>query len=127
MPRPRNLETQLDAFPDRQPRPPLSRIAAPYQRESETSKEAALRIVPKVNALRDKVYDAIVAAGEAGATRKELEAVTGIITQTITARIHELKEEGAIRPLTYFDLEKRAVATVRREACEVLVVARGAA
>lgn len=121
-PRPRFVELQIDAFGQAK-----REKIPPYAPASETSRAAAIRIAPKANALRDQVYDAIVAAGEAGATRKELERATGIITQTITARICELKKAGDIRPLTFFSLEERKVVTVKREECEVLIVARSAA
>jgi hypothetical protein len=123
-PRPRFEDEQFSLLPVSRSEPLRIPAHAP---NSPTSREAAIRIAPRTNALRDQVYDAIVAAGEAGATRKDLEAVTGIITQTITARIVELKREGLIQPLTYFDIKARAVATVRRENCEVLIVSRGAA
>lgn len=116
---------QLDVF-GREPEK-LKPAPAPYQRDSETSREAALSIAPKASGLRYEVLSVIVDAGEAGATRKEIEQVTGMLTQTVTPRLVELEQSGEIRKLTFFDIESRSVKQIKREGCGVYVVNRRSA
>lgn len=94
-----------------------------HQASSETSKAAALRIQPKASGLRYEVLSVIVDAGEAGLTRREIEQVTGMLTQTVTPRLNELEQSGEIRKLTYLG-DDRQVHTVKRENCAVYVVNR---
>lgn len=116
---------QLDVF-GREPEK-LKPAPAPYQRGSETSREAALSIAPKASGLRYEVLSVIVDAGEAGATRKEIEQVTGMLTQTVTPRLVELEQSGEIRKLTFFYIESRSGKQIKREGCGVYVVNRRSA
>src|SRR5690242_7769430 len=93
-------EGVIDLFGESE-RPKPAKLPA-HQSHSETSKAAALRIVPKAEGMRYEVLSVIADAGDAGATRKEVEQATGMLTQSVTPRICELKEAGLIRPLTYF-------------------------
>lgn len=121
MPRPRPEVLQLDAFGRGAPKP----VPVPaYQKDSETSREAALRIQPKASGLRYEVLSVIIDAGEAGATRREIEQATGMLTQTVTPRLVELEQSGEIRKLTYFDIESRSVKQIKREGCGVYVLNR---
>ncbi len=90
---------------------------APYQADSDTSREAAERIQPHTTAMRETVYTAIASCGSDGATRKELEAITGYLTQTLCARLNELEHAGRIRKLMVLDDASREAVTVRREGC----------
>ncbi len=105
--------------------PPTPKPArgAPYQADSDTSREAAERIQPHTTAMREIVYTAIAASGSDGATRRELEAVTGYLTQTLTPRLNELEHAGRIRKLMVFDAATREAVTVRRDGCSCYVVA----
>lgn len=124
MPRgPRDLDEQFSLLPVKRSEP---RIPA-HQADSETSREAALRIAPKASGLRYEVLSVIIDAGEAGMTRREIEEATGMLTQTVTPRLVELEQSGEIRKLGYFDVESRSVKIVKREGCSVYVVNRGAA
>jgi hypothetical protein len=122
-PRPRFEDEQFSLLPVRRSEP---RIPA-HAPNSETSREAALRIAPKASSLRDDVLRVIIDAGESGATRKEIEGVTGMLTQTVTPRLVELEQAGEIRKWTYFSATERKVLTVKREGCSVYILVRGAA
>lgn len=97
------MDAALDLFT-------LPPVSPPYQKGSPTSKEAARRVAGKAPSQRERVAAAILAAGIHGITRKELEGVTGFLTQSLCARIRELKVAGVVMP--------RAV---EREGCEILV------
>ncbi len=96
---------------------------APYQPASDTSREAAERIQPHTTAMRETVYTAIASTGSDGATRKELESITGYLTQTLCARLNELEHARRIRKLMVFDAASREAVTVRRDGCSCYVVA----
>jgi hypothetical protein len=66
-------------------------------------------------------------AGDAGATRREIEVATGMLTQTVTPRLVELEQSGAIRKLTFYNGETQKIETIKREGCSVYVIARSAA
>lgn len=92
-------------------------VIAPFQRSSDTSKDAALKIEPARKSMRRETYVAILAAPH-GLTRKELEAKTGLLTQTLCARLNELENAGRITKLVDVDNEYR---TVKRSGCSVYV------
>lgn len=94
-------------------------IEPAYQPDSPTSREAARRIAPHTLAMRENVRNAITSAGERGMTRRELEGVTGYLTQTLCARLNELEQVKEIRKLTR--LENNAITVVRREGCAIYV------
>jgi hypothetical protein len=89
----------------------------PYQPASSTSKDAARKIAPHSGAMRENVLNAIIASGEKGATRKELESVTGYLTQTLCARLYELEELGEIQKSTRSHNGEEIV--LRREGCAI--------
>jgi hypothetical protein len=70
---------------------------APYQPSSETSKEAAQKIEPARRSMRREVYVTILRFPISGFTRKELEGITGLLTQTLCARLNELEKANRIR------------------------------
>ena len=70
---------------------------APHAKGSDTSEAAANAIMPAVPSLERKVYEAIVAAGDAGATNRELQEWTRIKHQTVTARCRTLVLKGRVR------------------------------
>lgn len=79
---------------------------------------------PKASGLRYEVLSVIADAGEAGCTRKEIEAATGMLTQTVTPRLVELEQSGDIEKWTYFDSETREIKVMKREQCAVYRVKR---
>lgn len=87
---------------------------APYQSSSETSKDAAIRVEPARRSMRRQVYVAILTMPYVGLTRKELEAKTGLLTQTLCGRLNELERAGRIRKLR--DVEGKLV---RRDGCSI--------
>lgn len=86
---------------------------APYQSSSETSKEAAQKIEPARRSMRREVYFTILRASN-GKTRKELEEDTGLLTQTLCARLNEL--EKAQRIAKYHDASGTLL---KRDGCSV--------
>lgn len=92
---------------------------AAYQPSSDTSKDAALRIEPVRRSMRREVYVAILAA-PLGLTRKELEAKTGLLTQTLCARLNELEKAGRIGKLWQPGTTTLAE-RVKRDGCSVYV------
>lgn len=68
--------------------------AAPFNRGSDTSREAAEAIEPHVQRLERIVLAAVRATGAKGATCDEVEAETGLSHQTASARVNALKREG---------------------------------
>jgi len=76
----RNLFDTVPVIPDR---------PAPHN-NTETSKAAAERILPRAGTLRRLVYEAIVECGAVGATNTEIHGMTGIKLQTVCARANEL-------------------------------------
>ena len=105
------------------PTMPKPARGAPYQAASDTSREAAVRIAPRTDAMRETVYTVIAASGSNGVTRKELEAITGMLTQTLTPRLNELEHARRIRKLMVLDAATREAVTVRRDGCCCYVVA----
>lgn len=86
-----------------------SRLPA-YQKASPTSKEASRAVAKRAPSQRERVEEAIHSAGAIGATRRELESLTGLLTQSLCGRINECKKLGVV------------MATVRvRDGGEVLV------
>ena len=69
--------------------PLFNHEAAPYVRNSETSREAAESIKPHVNTLCRKILDAI-ASSSGGLNCDETEALLGLSHQTCSARFRDL-------------------------------------
>jgi|SRR6185312_84667 len=93
--------------------------AVPYQRKSPTSRAAADRERPHANNHERDVFNAIVAAGEYGITRKELAASIGWAENQqnrITGRVASLIAKGSV-----VEIERR------RDGSKVLVTAGVAA
>jgi hypothetical protein len=107
-------DTEVLSLFDEPPREDLP----PYQPASSTSKDAARKIAPHSGAMRENVLNAIIASGERGATRKDLESVTGYLTQTLCARLNELEELGEIRKWTRPGPGNEEI-VLRREGCAV--------
>jgi hypothetical protein len=121
-PRPRFEDEQFSLLPVKRSEP---RIPA-HQADSETSREAALRIAPKASGLRYEVLSVIIDAGEAGMTRREIEEATGMLTQTVTPRLVELEQSGDIRKLRVVSYEggMTTITQIKRDHCAVYVANR---
>ncbi|MCB9840971.1 MAG: hypothetical protein H6809_04905 [Phycisphaeraceae bacterium] len=74
---------------------PLS-LPAHHKAPRGTSEVAAKRAARRAPTHRQRLYAAIVDAGEAGATDAELEELTGIRAQTISPRRGELVRMGLV-------------------------------
>lgn len=115
----RTVMDELDLVPEPKPKvvdPDQASFFEPFQRHSETSREAADAIRGKASkTLRAKVYRAIVASGDRGMTDPELQAELGLTGSTQRPRRVRLVELGLV-----IDSGKcRASATGRR--CTVWV------
>lgn len=69
----------------------------PHAVGSETSLEASESVRPSAAYMRNVVLRMIKLNGETGATCDEVEAVTGFIHQTCSARFRELELKGLIK------------------------------
>lgn len=87
------MTIQAGATPDLFSDPP----PAPYQRHSETSRAAALDIMPKAGTLRRRVLDSIIAAGKHGRTDDEIQAFERMDPSTQRPRRIELVEAGLVK------------------------------
>lgn len=94
--------------------PYTGRDHTPFAVNSETSFEAAIRAQKFVSQQGMEVYAWLKAQGTHGGTRKELEAATGIKTQSLCARLKALQDAGAIQATDQ-----------RRSGCQVYVVVCG--
>lgn len=70
-------------------------VTTPFS-NTTTSLAAAIAIEPHAETLRERVYAAIVKAGERGATDEEIQAATGMDGNTQRPRRVELARAGAI-------------------------------
>ncbi len=70
----------------------------PHALGSETSREAAEAVKPRAALLRARCLAVVEAAGLEGATCDEVEAATGLLHQSASARVRELVQLGAIVP-----------------------------
>lgn len=68
---------------------------APYAAGSDTSKEAADAILPRVGTLQAMVLE-LIQASRGGLTCDQVEAQMGGKHQTVSARVYELKNKGLI-------------------------------
>ena len=75
---------------------PLSLYTPAPHSDQDTSRDAAKRIVPHLARLETLVYEAIRAAGPEGLCDHEIEAQTGLIHQTASARRRELVLKGMV-------------------------------
>jgi len=75
---------------------PLFDWAPPYQRDSETSREAAEHIEPVAGTLRAQVRRFIERRGAWGATRDEICASLNLTIQSVTPRVNELLRDGHV-------------------------------
>lgn len=76
--------------------PGMSRSLPPFQRHSDTSREAAVRMYEKAPTIRRKVYEFIYSRGKAGATAAEVKAALGLRGSTVRPRIVELRQRGLV-------------------------------
>lgn len=81
----------------------------PFQKHSDTSREAAQAIKPDTSELRTKVFECIRAAGPAGRTDDEIQALLGMDGSTERPRRRELQLNGRVRETA----EKRKTSTGR--------------
>lgn len=65
---------------------PYPPSGAPFVAGSDTSEAAAESLEPSLNRLEAQVFSAIAARGEQGVTDDELELMTGLRHQTVSAR-----------------------------------------
>jgi hypothetical protein len=96
-----DLETLHRAFARAQHRLVAEQGAAyrghpPAVSGSDTSEGAAESMDQHAGRLRERVYELIEMAGQVGRTCDELEAATGLVHQTCSARVTELKHAGRI-------------------------------
>jgi hypothetical protein len=91
-------------------------ISVPYQRHSDTSKEAAKSMVGHVSRLALEVEKFIASKGQFGATEWEASVGLNMLHQTSSARIRELCLKNRIRK----NGEKRPTATGRNAAVWVI-------
>ena len=84
-------DDQMDMFA-----PKLSQTA-PFVRGSQTSKEAAAAIKPKMATLQQRVLDTIKSAGSAGLTDEQVRTLTGLQHSTETPRRIELVAKGLVK------------------------------
>jgi hypothetical protein len=63
-----------------------------------TSDMAAAQIVPASGQIRGYIYDYITSRGPLGATSQEVETALGIVAQTVTPRVLELRKMGLVYP-----------------------------
>jgi hypothetical protein len=96
-------------------------IFDPPSRPVDTSQAAARVIAPAAGRIREQVYAAIVSRGGKGATRKELEGMTGMPAQSLTGRLWELegkpRDGWGRRPFA----PRVAMTTLKRDGCRVYV------
>lgn len=83
-------DDQLDFFC------PPSTDTAPFVRGSQTSKEAADAISPKIAPLQKRVLDTIKSAGPNGLTDEQIRSLTGLQHSTETPRRKELSDKGLV-------------------------------
>lgn len=117
----RNPTLDLFSNPQQPPKEPV--VNAPHQSGSQTSKAAARRIESKSQAMRVNVRNAIISAGARGMTRRELETVTGYLTQTLCGRLNELEEIGAIRKQTRLNRDNEEE-VMKRDHCAIYISTR---
>ena len=67
----------------------------PYVSDSDTSRAAALSVAPHTPGLREQVLSAIRHAPD-GLTCDDVEALMNLRHQTASARVNELRNDGAI-------------------------------
>ncbi|RUL88171.1 hypothetical protein [Tautonia sociabilis] len=63
-----------------------------------TSDLAAALIEPVSGQIRGYIYDYIISRGALGATSQEVEIALGIVAQTVTPRVLELRKMGMVCP-----------------------------
>lgn len=71
-------------------------LPPPWQRNSDTSREAAATVRAKAPALRTAVLGYVTGRGEQGATNEEVSVAMGIKLQTVCPRMFELREAGVV-------------------------------
>jgi hypothetical protein len=83
------MTTQRTLFPE-------ETASAPYQRHSETSREAAEAIEPRAVKLREQVRCFLLSCGPAGATDEEMQICLEMNPNTQRPRRRELVLGGAV-------------------------------
>lgn len=66
----------------------------PFQRTSDTSREAAIAAYPRVGTDKHAIVEFVRARGETGATQNEIELRLGLPRSTVCARVNELERDG---------------------------------
>ncbi len=118
-------DTQVSFLGDLgQPAPPRRGRTAPYQKGSETSRDAARVAVTHLSAQQREIMR-VAYNHRSGFTRKTVERVTGMKTQTACPRLVELEHAGKIakkRTIVTRPGGKREVSTVKSGRCTVYVL-----
>ena len=92
----------------------------PYQKGSDTSRDAASSVAESAPTKRAEVYGYILARGKAGATDAEIEGGLSMLRQSVCARRNELAKLGMIR-----DSGRRRTSLHTGRRCAVWVVRTG--
>ena len=92
----------------------------PYQKGSDTSREAARSVARGAPTKRAEVYGYILARGKAGATDAEIEGGLSMLRQSVCGRRNELVTLGMIR-----DSGQRRTSPHTGRRCAVWVVRTG--
>ena len=71
-------------------------VGAPYVKDSETSKAAAVSVAGHTKQMRERIWRYIKAHGQRGRTCDEVEVGSGLCHQTVSARISELKRKSRL-------------------------------
>ncbi|MBX9609715.1 MAG: hypothetical protein K2Y51_26130 [Gammaproteobacteria bacterium] len=74
----------------------LRDLPAPFQRDSETSRQAAEEIRPRAQSYRAACLGFVYGRGRAGATNEEVGKALGMKIQTVCPRMKELREAGEL-------------------------------
>jgi hypothetical protein len=74
----------------------LALSLAPFQKHSDTSRDAAAKILPAVGTLRRKVLEALQAVGSQGMTDEELQSRLNLTGSTQRPRRIELVAAGLV-------------------------------
>ena len=110
--------TGLPLFPDDEQQPYGG--LPPYQKGSDTSREAARSVARGAPTKRAEVYGYILARGDDGATDAEIEGGLSMLRQSVCARRNELVKLGMIR-----DSGRRRTSLHTGRRCAVWVVRTG--
>lgn len=120
------MTTQLALALDGAPPRPRRRKLPAHAPGSETSRQAAVAIAPKISALHLRILSWVANRAGYGATRKEVCAGLGVLTQTMCARLNELEQRKLLFRPDHFVLDEKrggyAVEPLTRENCGVYML-----